>query len=454
MVAQALNPVYSALKINSTRVNATIHESCQWGSTPDGGMNRLTANDDDRKVRDWFIATTKEYGCTHKIDAMGNIFAIRPGENNNLPPIAIGSHLDTQPTGGRYDGILGVVSGMEVMKVLHENNVTSYAPLAVINWTNEEGARFPPCMLGSGVWAGQFTTEYGHARVDAAGITLGNELERIGYIGTEACSFETNPILAHFEVHIEQGPILDQAELPAAVVGGVQSMRWYDMKVVGREAHTGSTPMDRRSDALLGAAKMIVEANRIATTGALADRGARATIAVINSSPQSINTISGDVQMNLDIRSPFDEDVLEIERQCREGFDKISTEHGLTLNFETIWVSPAVNFNETMKQCVRSSALEIGCHLQLTSGAGHDAVYTSKRVPTAMIFARSRDGVSHNPAEYTRPEDCAAAAQVLLGAYLRYDDLVRQEHAAKVADASADAVAMKRAIVSQVEVES
>jgi hydantoinase/carbamoylase family amidase len=262
---------------------------------------------------------------------------------------------------------------MEVMKVLHENNITTYAPLAIVNWTNEEGARFPPCMLGSGVWAEQFTTEYGHTRTDLAGISLGDELKRIGYVGSEAASYKTNPILAHFEVHIEQGPILDQAELPAAVVRGVQSMRWYNLRVVGREAHTGSTPMDRRSDALLGCAKMIVEANRIATTGELAKRGARATIAVINSSPQSINTVAGDVQMNLDVRSPFDEDVVEIERQCRENFEKISKEHGLTLAFDTIWTSPAVNFNETMKQCVRSSALELGCNMELTSGAGHDS---------------------------------------------------------------------------------
>ena len=304
---------------------------------------------------------------------MGNIFAVRPGQNNSLPPIAIGSHLDTQPTGGRYDGILGVVSGMEVLRVVHENNITTYAPLAVINWTNEEGARFPPCMLGSGVWAGHFTTEYGHARVDGKGIKLGDELERIGYVGSEKSSFETNPILAHFEVHIEQGPILDKAQLPAALVKGVQSMRWYSLKITGREAHTGSTPMDRRSDALLGAALMIVEANRIATTGELAARGARATIAVINSGPQSINTIAGEVQVNLDLRSPFDEDVVEIERLCREGFEAISKLHGLKLEFENIWTSPAVNFDKTMQQCVRESGLELGCTMELTSGAGHDA---------------------------------------------------------------------------------
>jgi len=228
-------------------------------------------------------------------------------------------------------------------------------------------------MLGSGVWAEQFTTEYGHTRVDSVGITLGDELKRIGYVGPETASFKTNPLLAHFEVHIEQGPILDKAEMPAGVVRGVQSMKWYNLKVIGREAHTGSTPMDRRSDALLGAVKMIVEANRIATTGDLAKRGARATIAVINASPQSINTISGDVQMNLDLRSPHDQDVEEIEKLCKENFLKICEEHGLSLTFDAIWNSPAVNFNETMKQCVSSSALEVGCTMELTSGAGHDS---------------------------------------------------------------------------------
>jgi hydantoinase/carbamoylase family amidase len=336
-------------------------------------MNRLTLNDDDKKVRDWFISTTKACGCTHKIDAIGNIFAIRPGQNNSLPPIAIGSHLDTQPKGGRYDGILGVISGVEVLKTLHENNITTYAPLAIVDWTNEEGARFPPAMLGSGVWAEEFTTEYGHSRTDRSGSKLGDELGRIGYVGGEKASWKTNPILAHFEVHIEQGPILDQAEQAAAVVRGVQSMKWYNLKVLGREAHTGSTPMDRRSDALLGAAKMIVLANQIATTGDLATRGARATIAVINSSPQSINTIAGDVQMNLDVRSPYDEDVEEIERLCREGFGKIAAEDGLNLVFETIWTSPAVNFDEVMKGCVRAAAKEIDCSMELTSGAGHDS---------------------------------------------------------------------------------
>lgn len=336
---------------------------------------------------------------------MGNIFAIRPGENNDLPPIGLGSHLDTQPTGGKYDGILGVVSGMEVLKTIHANNIKTYAPLAVINWTNEEGARFPPAMLSSGVWGGAFTTEYGHNRSDMDGVTLKQELERIGFLGAIPCSYDANPLSAHFEVHIEQGPILDSAESAVGIVKGVQSIRWYNVDVVGREAHTGTTPMDRRSDALLGAAKMIVETNRFVTEGELAERGARATIAVINSGPQSINTIAGKVRMGLDIRAPADADVETVEALCKARFEEICKEHGLTMNFDCFWISPALHFDPIMVQCVRDSAKSIGCGMELVSGAGHDSVYTSLKVPTAMIFVRCRDGVSHNPAEYSRPEE-------------------------------------------------
>ncbi|KAF3012315.1 hypothetical protein E8E14_001918 [Neopestalotiopsis sp. 37M] len=423
---------YSHFKTNSTRMMTTLHESCTWGSTPDGGMNRLTLNDDDKAVRLWFIEETKKCGCEVRVDEMGNIFAIRPGTNNTLPPIGIGSHLDTQPTGGKYDGILGVLSGLEVLRTIHDNNITTYAPLAIIDWTNEEGARFPPAMLASGVWGGAFTTEYGHGRPDLAGTTtLKQELERIGFLGTVPCSYDANPLSAHFEMHIEQGPILDAAESSTAVVQGVQSIRWYHVDVVGREAHTGTTPMDRRSDALLGAAKMIVETNRHVTEGELAARGARATIAVINSGPQSINTIAGKVRMGLDIRAPDDADVEMVEKLCRQSFDKICQEHGLTVEIDHFWTSPAIHFDPTMIQCVRESANAIGCKMELVSGAGHDSVYTSRKVPTAMVFARCRDGVSHNPAEYTRPEDCAASAEVLLGAYLRYDDYLRRTNESK-----------------------
>ncbi|KAI0002650.1 putative N-carbamoyl-L-amino acid hydrolase [Xylariaceae sp. FL0662B] len=423
--APTISSKYATLSVDANRTMMMLEDACAWGNTPDGGMNRLACNDDDKKVREWFTTETKKCGCTVKVDEMGNIFATRPGQNNSLPPIALGSHLDTQPTGGKYDGILGVVSALEVLQTIHANNITTYAPLCVVNWTNEEGARFPPAMLCSGVYGGAFTTEYGHSRTDKDGKTLKQELERIGYLGDVPCSFETNPILAHFEVHIEQGPMLDMAESPVGVVKGVQSIRWYHIYVVGREAHTGTTPMDRRSDALLGAAKMIVETNRFVTEGELAARGARATIAVINSGPQSINTIAGKVRMGLDIRALTDEDVAKVEELCRKRFQEISDEAGLTVTIDRFWTSPALHFDPIMVNCVRESAKSIGCEMELVSGAGHDSVYTSYKVPTAMIFVRCRDGVSHHPAEYSRPQDCVAGAQTLLGAYLRYDAYTR-----------------------------
>ncbi|KAH9903918.1 putative N-carbamoyl-L-amino acid hydrolase [Xylariomycetidae sp. FL2044] len=425
--APPMSPQYAQLTVNAERTMSMLEESCTWGNTPDGGMNRLSCNDDDKKVREWFIAETKKCGCTIKVDEMGNIFATRPGQNNSLPPVALGSHLDTQPTGGKYDGILGVICGLEVLQTIHAHDITTYAPLAIVNWTNEEGARFPPAMLCSGVYGGAFTAEYAHARTDADGKTLRQELERIGFLGDVPCSYTANPILAHFEVHIEQGPILDAAESPVGVVRGVQSIRWFHVDVAGRAAHTGTTPMDRRADALLGAARMIVEANRIVTKEIeLAQRGARTTIAVINSSPQSINTIAGRVRLGLDVRAPADGDADRVEALCRARFREIADAAGLEVAVDRFWTSPALRFDQTMIDCVRASAGALGCGIEITSGAGHDSVYTARKVPTAMIFVRCRDGVSHHPAEYARPEDCAAGAQALLGACLRYDEHVRR----------------------------
>lgn len=362
-----LSPHFAGLKANGKRINDSLQYSCQWGATNDGGMNRLSGNDDDKLVRDWFIAETAKCGCSHKIDAMGNIFAIRPGENNELPPIGLGSHLDTQPTGGRYDGILGVLCAMEVLRVIHEANVTTYAPLAVVNWTDEEGARFPPAMLGSGVWAGQFTLEHGQSRESVDGITMAQELERIGYLGPTPCSSQENPLSAHFEVHIEQGTILDRAEKAVGIVTGAQSVQWFRLSLTGRAEHTGGTPMDNRSDALLAAAKMIVEVNKIAT-----ERGVRATVSTAKSYPQSMNTIAGNVELSLDLRAPTDGDMEDLERSLKHVFGAISSEHGTELAMDVVWDSRATHFDPEMVECVRESAEEIGCSQEMTSFIGHD----------------------------------------------------------------------------------
>lgn len=443
----------NSISIDAARTNATLEAACTWGQTPDGGMNRVALNDDDKSARDWFIAETKKSGCTHKIDKMGNIFAIRPGLNNDIPPIALGSHLDTQPTGGRYDGILGIVCALEVLKCVHDNDIKTYAPLAVVNWTNEEGARFPQAMCSSGVWAEEFPLSYVYGLKDGAGKSFESELERIGYKGEIECSFRHNPLLAHFEVHIEQGPLLDRAEKPAAVVTGVESIKWYYLTITGRESHAGSTPMDERQDALLGAAQIVNAANRAVTDPSLKSGrlGARATIAWIESSPQSPNTIAGRVKISLDLRATTDADMAVLVEQCQADFNEVADRLGVGMDMKHTWTSKEINFDKTMVDCIRESAKEIGCDMELVSHIGntnlnipyklnintrhaniilqgHDSVYTSRRVPTAMIFARCKDGVSHNPSEYTRPEDCASSAEVLLGAYLRYDEQVRAQH--------------------------
>ncbi|EKM51079.1 uncharacterized protein PHACADRAFT_151612 [Phanerochaete carnosa HHB-10118-sp] len=415
----------STLNINTSRINADLMESCQWGSTPDGGMNRLTLNDDDRRVREWFISQVKKYGCTVRVDAVGNIFATRPGTNNDLPPIGLGSHLDTQPAGGKYDGIVGVHSALEVLKSLHDNKVQTYAPIAVINWTNEEGARFPPAMLGSGVWAGKFSPEYAYERTDLKGVKLGDELERIGFKGNVPASREANPLSAHYEVHIEQGPVLEAENKPIGVVTGVQAISWFNVELRGREQHCGTTPMDRRADTLLTAAQMIVAINGIA----LSIPGSLASVAVINSTPQSINTLASVVQFNIDARAKDDETLARLEAALEKKCHEISKEAGVEIRtWDRFWNAKRTVFNERMVGFVRETATENGFgNRDIQSGAGHDSVYTASRVPTSMIFIRCKGGISHNPAEYSSSEDIAAGAQVLLGATLKYDAYLKSQ---------------------------
>ncbi len=401
-----------------------LHESCKWGNTPDGGMNRLSLNDDDKYVRDWFRDQTEALGCTVTVDAMGNQFARIAGRNDHLPPIAMGSHLDTQPAGGKYDGILGVISGLESLRTLRDANYENYAPIVLINWTNEEGARFPMSMCSSAVWAGIESLEKVHNLADLKGLKLKAELERIGYLGSVPCSYEASPISAHFEVHIEQGPILEAEKKMIGVVEGVQAMRWFEVSVKGREAHTGTTPMDRRSDALLGAAKMIVSINTLATK----HKGLGST-GIINSLPQSTNTIPGRVTFSVDLRHMSDSSLQEMEGEVMASLHSIAESHNLIIQSRVTCDSPAVDFHRDNIDCVRASAEESGFSWRyMRSGACHDSVLTSKRVPTSMIFCPSKDGISHNPAEFSSDGECAAAAQVLCGAVVNYDRLLRQRH--------------------------
>lgn len=417
-------------------------------------MSRLSLSDTDKQARDWFASTTQSLGCHVTTDAMGNQFAIRPGLKEG-PPTYAGSHLDTQPTGGRYDGILGVTAGIEMLRTLNDNWVETNFPVGVINWTNEEGARFPMSMVSSGVWAGNIPLQKAHdlksviPSNDTA--TMRSELERIGYLGDTACSHEAMPIGAHFELHIEQGPILEAEERRVGIVRGVQAYKWFTLTIKGRDSHTGATSFAHRADSMLTAAKMILASHRIATK-----HKALASTGILNLRPGSTNTVPGWVQFSLDIRAPQDATVDAVEAECKTAFEAIAegsegpdaqgvndactpTSRKCTVDWRTDFVSPATNFHEDCIRCVTEAGAElvgnasdtradsnsnIGAWGKLmTSGAGHDSVYTNKRAPTSMIFAPSRDGISHNPTEYTSPEGCADGAQVLLGAVLRYDRL-------------------------------
>lgn len=406
------------LTINPERLWDDLMDTARMGGTPKGGIRRLTLSEEDRRVRDWFRDACEKLGCTVHVDEVGNMFAIRPGRDNSLPPIAMGSHLDTQPTGGKFDGVLGVLGALEAMRTLVAAGYETHAPLAIANWTNEEGSRFAPAMLCSGVHAGVFTPEFAWSRTDRDGITLGEALDAIGYRGTEKAG--ERKFQAMFELHIEQGPILEAEGKEIGVVQGVQGMRWYEVTVTGQDAHTGATPMYLRRNALLGAARMIERIDAIAQ----ANLPGVATVGLIENKPNSRNVIPGEVFFTVDLRHP-DEAVLErMEQQFRLALAEVMNLLKLGHEEKRIWNSPAVRFAPELVACVREGAAKSGYATRdMASGAGHDAAYTARVMPTTMIFVPCAGGISHNEAESTSKAECAAGAQVLLNAVIAYDRL-------------------------------
>ncbi|KAI3127558.1 hypothetical protein CBS147330_5732 [Penicillium roqueforti] len=432
-------------KVNQTRLLESLHTSCQHGSahpygndSTETGMARLSLTDSDKDVREWFIESAKAIGCHTYVDQMGNLFAIRPGKNKDAPPIMMGSHLDTQPTGGRYDGILGVVAGLEVLKVLEENSFETEGSIGVVDWTNEEGARFPVMAISAAVWAEAIplTTAWNLKEISAgdntAHKTMKEELDRIGYVGEMPASFKANPFAAHFELHIEQGPILEDEGRKIGVVQGVQAFKWFDITVSGRDSHAGTTPLYARKDAMLCAAKMITTANSIAKKA-----NGLATTGIIHSEPGTVNTVAQTINFSLDLRHTFDEDLEKMIADCVAEFQRIATddsERGCTVEWKELVDSPAVHFDKDCISMVEESAKAVLSDVpdpasggkqwrDMISGAGHDSCYTNQRCPTSMIFTATRNGISHNPVEYCSPEDCALGADVLLGAVLGYDKL-------------------------------
>lgn len=402
------------LQINGDRLWQSLMELARIGATPKGGVCRLALTGPDREGRDLFVRWCEAAGCSVSVDAMGNIFARRPGRDNALPPILAGSHLDSQPTGGKFDGAYGVLAGLEVVRTLNDAGYQTEAPIEVVAWTNEEGSRFPPAMIGSGVFAGVFDLAYGHSRQDIDGKTIGEELQRIGYAGDRPVG--ERRIGAYFEAHIEQGPILEAEGKTIGVVTGAQGQRWYEITVTGQEAHAGPTPMPTRRDALVGAARMVEAVNRI---GMRFQPGACATVGMLQVSPNSRNVIPGRVWFTVDFRNPDDAQLAAMDAELRETCRDIAEQSDLELALEQIWEFPATPFDPDCVAAVRRAAEHGGySHLDIVSGAGHDAIYMAKVAPAGMIFVPCEDGISHNEIENATPEDLTAGGNVLLQAML------------------------------------
>ncbi|WP_248920541.1 Zn-dependent hydrolase [Pseudomonas entomophila] len=406
--------------VDSARLWQSLMDLARLGATQKGGVCRLALTDLDRQARDLFVQWTQAAGCSVSIDAVGNIFARRPGRNDNLPPVMTGSHIDTQPTGGKFDGCFGVMAGLEVLRTLNDLGLETEAPLEVVVWTNEEGSRFAPCMMGSGVFAGKFTLEETLAKRDAQGVSVGEALNAIGYAGPRAVL--GHPVGAYFEAHIEQGPILEDQRKTIGVVLGALGQKWFDLTLRGVEAHAGPTPMHLRKDALVGAAAVVEAVNR----AALAHQPhACGTVGCLQAYPGSRNVIPGEVRMTLDFRHLEGEQLHAMIQEVRAVIDATCAKHGLSFELTPTADFPALYFDRGCVDAVRDSARTLGLpHMDIVSGAGHDAIFLAELGPAGMIFVPCEGGISHNEIENATPQDLAAGCAVLLRAMLAASEAI------------------------------
>ena len=403
-----------ALRINGDRLWKSLMELAKIGATPKGGVCRLTLTDLDKQGRDLVLSWAKEAGMTVVIDKIGNGFMRRAGRNNSLPPIVTGSHIDTQPTGGKFDGNYGVLAGIEVVRTLNDHGIETEAPIEVAFWTNEEGSRFVPVMMGSGVFAKAFTLEHAYAARDSAGKSVKEELERIGYIGPQEPG--DHPIGAYFETHIEQGPVLEDNDKTIGVVQGVLGIRWFDCTVTGMEAHAGPTPMALRKDAMQVATHLMQEVVAAALRHKPHGRG---TVGMVNVFPNSRNVIPGRVKFSIDLRNASDALVDTMAAEVKAYADKLSKDSGLPIQIEMVSSYPAQVFHPDCVDAVARAAAKLGySNMPVVSGAGHDAVYMAQLAPAGMIFIPCKDGISHNEIEDAKPEHITAGCNVLLHAML------------------------------------
>ena len=400
----------STLRINGERLWQSLMDLARIGATAKGGVCRLALTDLDRQGRDLVTAWAREAGMSVTVDRIGNVFMRRPGRNNTLPPVMTGSHIDTQPTGGKFDGNYGVLAGLEVVRTLNDHGIATEAPIEVAFWTNEEGSRFVPVMMGSGVFAGAFTLEHAYAATDTDGRSVREELERIGYIGDEVPG--QHPIGAYFEAHIEQGPVLEDAGVTIGVVQGVLGIRWFDCTVTGMEAHAGPTPMALRRDAMQVAAVLMQEVVASALRHGPDGRG---TVGMVQVFPNSRNVIPGQVKFSIDLRNSSDALVDQQVAEVRACAERLSAQTGLPVKIEPVSTYPAQPFHPDCVAAVARAAQRLGySHMPTVSGAGHDAIYAARLAPAGMIFIPCKDGISHNEIEDAQPEHISAGANVLL----------------------------------------
>ena len=408
-------PVSAAnTRVNGERLWDSLMEMAEIGPGVAGGNNRQTLTDADAEGRRLFQSWCEAAGMTMALDRMGNMFMRLEGADPDADPVMIGSHLDTQPTGGRFDGVLGVLAGLEVVRTIRDMGVTPRRPIVVVNWTNEEGARFAPAMLASGVFAGIHTEDYANSRVDAAGKRFGDELDRIGWRGDEPVG--GRPIHAMFEYHIEQGPILEAEGREIGVVTHGQGLWWLEVTLTGKDAHTGSTPMAMRVNAGLGMARIIEAVHRIAMDHQPAAVGA---VGQANVWPNSRNVIPGKAVFTVDFRSPDLGKLNAMRARLEAEAAGIAADLGLGISIEPVGHFDPVTFDPRLVEVVRGAAERLGySHMDIVSGAGHDACWINRVAPTVMIMCPCVDGLSHNEAEEITPEWASAGADVLLNAVL------------------------------------
>ncbi|MBV8035954.1 Zn-dependent hydrolase [Roseateles sp.] len=404
----------TTLRVNGQRLWDSLMELAKIGATDKGGVCRLTLTDLDKQGRDLVTRWAREAGMTVTIDQIGNGFMRRAGRNDSLPPIMTGSHIDTQPTGGKFDGNYGVLAGIEVVRTLNDHGIETEAPIEVAFWTNEEGSRFVPVMMGSGVFAKAFTLEHAYAATDTEGKTVKGELERIGYVGDQVPG--DHPIGAYFETHIEQGPVLEDHDKTIGVVTGVLGIRWYDCVVTGMEAHAGPTPMALRKDALQVATKLMQEVVACAHRHPPHGRG---TVGMVQVHPNSRNVIPGRVKFSIDLRNATDALCDAMDADIRSVAAKLAAESGLSIEITPVSAYPAQPFHADCIAAVQKAADALGySNMPTVSGAGHDAVYMARLAPAGMIFIPCKDGISHNEIEDAKPEHIEAGCNVLLQAML------------------------------------